>query len=343
MKSLPVLTVAATLLLAAAFETTSLAQDAQPAAAAQSPAPPPPSSSAASATLAKARERLLSYRSVRAKIRERVVIGDRQFTAEGQYIQGADLKLCLEYDVKLGSSEGAPFEGSLLQKCDGQVLWTRYLVNEGLDPKSKPTPRITRRDVQLILNTVAKSGNVPQNLLVSELGLGGFPALLAALEMNMKFDRQEPAEDGKLLMISGTWKDEFLGRLPKLPEKPDRLADYIPDAVRVYLDHENLFPRRILYLKKHLTRNQMLPMVSVDLVEVTLNGPVKEEDFQYIPPEGVSPVNVTEDYLRRLIPQQPAPQAAAGQPPQAGAPTPPGGAPPQAPAGAASPAGAGSP
>jgi hypothetical protein len=281
-----------------------------------------PAASEAAATRASAREKLLGYRSVRAKVQERVDIAGREFKATGSYIQGADLKLRLEYDVKLGSGEGA-FEGSLLQVCDGQVLWTRYLLDEGVDGKEEPKPRITRRDVQLILDTVAKGGKIPQNLLVTELGLGGLPSLMAAIEMSMTFDSQESTDDGKMLMISGKWKDELLKNLPRAQEYPDALADYVPDAIRVYFDQENLFPRRILYLKKHPKRGYLRPMVSVDFVEVTLNGPVNEEDFQYIPPDGVFPVNITNEYLRRLVSAQPpAAPGAQGQPQPAASATP---------------------
>jgi hypothetical protein len=194
-------------------------------------------------------------------------------------------------------------------------------MDSAIDPKVQPKPRVTRRDVQLILDSAEKARTVPRNLLVAELGLGGLPALLSALEGSLTFDDRQEAEDGKFVVISGKWKDELLARLPKDSEKPDRLAEYIPDAVRVYFDPENLFPRRILYTKKHEKREIMMPMVSLDFVEVTLNGPVEDELFHYAPPDGVFPENITNFYLSRLVPQQtqaPVPAQSGQTPPQPG-------------------------
>lgn len=289
----------------------------KPAAATDTETEPEESDSEALETFSQARDTLMGYRSVQATIREKVAIGDREFKATGSYVQGTDLKLRLEYEVTLGRGAGA-VRGSLLQVCDGQLLWTRYLLEDGGSKESgesQAEPHITRRDVRRILDAAAKSGNIPENILLAELGLGGLPSLLASLESSLVFNEQEETADGKYLVVSGTWKQQLRERLPANSDDNERLPPHIPDAVRVYFDRENLFPRRILYLKRPVGRDYLRPMVSVDFVEVTLNAPVSGELFQYVPPDKVFPIDITSQYLQRLIaPQSSQTNAPAQQP-----------------------------
>ncbi|HAH49238.1 MAG TPA: hypothetical protein DCM07_31245, partial [Planctomycetaceae bacterium] len=97
----------------------------------------------AASLLKKAREKLLSYSSIRTQITEKVEIGPKPFVITGNYLQGKDLKLRLEFQVQSQTAEGKPV-GTLLEICDGQVLWTEHTI--------KGNSRVTRRDVQAILN-----------------------------------------------------------------------------------------------------------------------------------------------------------------------------------------------
>ncbi len=50
----------------------------------------------------------------------------------------------------------------------------------------------------------------------------------------------------------------------------------------IYLDPDNgLFPRRIVYLKRHATRDFSRPMVTVAFSDIVLNGPVDETRFEF--------------------------------------------------------------
>ncbi|HAH49239.1 MAG TPA: hypothetical protein DCM07_31250, partial [Planctomycetaceae bacterium] len=149
---------------------------------------------------------------------------------------------------------------------------------------------------QAELNPQAQS-----NMLVAELGLGGLSGLLASIQKNMNFvSVSERTISGKTLtVLNGVWKDEFLAQWKGGdPAAPVELPAYVPDAVRIYLDQESLFPRRIVYLKK--TENSLQSIVTLDFSKVILNSPISETEFAYEPPDGVFPVDITKQYLQQL-------------------------------------------
>ena len=240
----------------------------------------------AKVTLEQARQRLKAYRSIKARLQETVALGNRRFTVKGAYLQGADLKLRLEFQVKLGDTEG-----SVLEVCDGQVLWTRHHI--GADT------RITRRDVSQIQQAAAGAG-LTDNRLIVELGFGGLPGLFASIEKSMQFDqhKEESVEGRDVIVLEGGWRPQLLkiwkGENPNAP-----LPDYVPARIRLYLDAETLFPRRILYLGRN-AEQLLRPMVSLDFTEVQTDVPVPTEAFKFVPPEGVFPVDVTQEYLDQI-------------------------------------------
>lgn len=246
----------------------------------------------ATALLEKAREKLLSYSTIQAEITEQVEIGPKPFIIKGKYLQKKDLKLRLEFQVQSRKEDGEPV-GTLLEICDGQVLWTEHNI--------KGTSRVTRRDVQAILKQANMKPDAPANLMVAELGLGGLPGLLAAIQKNMEFQSVgEKTISGKALhVLNGTWKKEFLAQFQgQDPASAVQLPAYVPDAVRIYLDQETLFPRRIVYLKKD--QDTLQGMVTLNFSKVSLNVPIPEKQFAYEPPDGVFPVDITHQYLKQL-------------------------------------------
>ncbi len=235
-----------------------------------------------------ARQRLRSYQSIKAKLVETVALGQRRFTVSGDYQQGhgADFKLRLEFKVRVGNTDA-----SILEVCDGQVLWTRHQIGA--------ETRISRRDVRQILQAAAESG-MSEDLIIVELGFGGLPGLFASIEKSMLFVKQsEETYDGhKLVMIEGGWKPEVLkawqGNSPDSP-----LPEYVPSRVRLYFDSNTLFPRRILYLGR--TPEQSLrPMVSLDFTEVQTNIPLAADLFKFKQPEGVFPEDLTDQFLEQI-------------------------------------------
>jgi hypothetical protein len=247
----------------------------------------------AKAILLKSKNMLLELRSLKAKIKETIVVGNRRFRASGEYIQGSERKLKLNLEVKLGDTED-PLKGSLLQVCDGQILWSRYNVSGKI--------RLTRRDVGQILKAVEESDAIPQNILVAELGLGGIPTLLAAIEKNVAFKKSgmQTIENREYHVIEGEWSEEFRKKFHPSGMPVVKLPTHVPDKIRIYFDQKTLFPRRILYLKKNYKKETFLPMVMLDFVEVVLNSPVDDSQFNFIPADNESPVDITSSYLSKL-------------------------------------------
>jgi hypothetical protein len=243
-------------------------------------------------TLQQARQKFLSNQPIRANIVETVVLGSRKFQVLGKYLHGQGLKLRLEYQLQVGKTKG-----SLLEVCDGQMLYSRQRIGK--------TDRITRRDVIAILGAAAKNRNVPKAELLSELGLGGLPALLASLERSFDFIPQpgKTVDGTPFSILEGGWNAEYLDRLKRQSPIAGELPSYVPDRVRIYFD-SNLFPRRILYLKQIPGRTTYRPMVTVDFKDVVLKAQVNSDDFNYIPPDSVTPEDVTQYYLQQLLGNQ---------------------------------------
>jgi hypothetical protein len=277
-----------------------------PSAAAPKLASPAPAattvSSDAATVLRLAREHLTGNRekqspndiqTIRATLIERVAISGRRFRLEGTYLQGTDLRLRLELKV-IPEDPQLRVEGSLLEVCNGTILWARYQVGK--------ETRITRRDVSQILNASKSNGQI--NFSTVELGLGGLPALLAALDQWMKFDKvttEELAVTGggrrAFTVISGEWKDACRQDLLQKMSK-QHLPEHVPDAVRIYLETDSLFPRRIAFLKRRGTQFESL--VELDLLRPVTNCRFDEHEFEYAPPDGARPVDVTAEYLKQI-------------------------------------------
>jgi len=252
------------------------------------------SGASAVVTLDTARDRLTAYRTVKAEIVETVVLEPRRFRMKGTYLQGTDLKLRLEYNVQVGGTKA-----SLVEVCDGQILWTWHRIGT--------VQRVTRRNVRQILSARESNGRTDHNTLITELGLGGLPGLLASIQQSVLLDKQweQSAGDRTLVVIAGGWKDSFRNRVAP-SETPDKaLPQWVPDRIRVYFEQDSLFPRRILYLKRDAA-NILHPMVKLDFEEVEWNGDLDNEQFTFIPPAKVVAEDITQAYIKQFSKQPPA-------------------------------------
>lgn len=292
---------------------------------------PPPVVSRKPATaddvLKLSREMVAQYSSIRARIVESVSIGARSFKAEGHYLQRGlkdnDWRLKLELTLKIGQTEA-----SLLEICDGDVLWTRHQINSGKRKLPKEVgehandPVITRRNLRQILDTVRNNNSVPENLIIADLGLGGLPALLGSLDQSLDFTaiKEDTLRSQPVYVVQGTWTDTMLARwqgkaTAERDGKP--LAEYIPDQVRVYVAQKTGFPLRLLYLKKLSGRN-FRPMLMLDFIDVAINQPVDKSEFEFVVPDKPPPLDMTYEYLMQIQPGTPVtPPAGLATPPAA--------------------------
>jgi hypothetical protein len=258
------------------------------------------------AELDRARRKLLKVSSVAATIVETVAISDRSFKAEGRYLQAglkpAEWRLRLELVVKIGDTEG-----SLLEVCDGGVLWTRTEIDfsKKKDRKDRKETTVTRRDVGEIMSAARKSiDDKGQGELIASLGLGGLPALLAAVEKDMKFlstVREDTLRGRPVFVMQGSWTETFTSRLHDQAARgtPSLLA-LLPDSVRLSIDRETGVPLRILYLKKISGRDVSRPMLTLDLLDVEIDQPLNNSEFNYEPPGDVTPLEQTKMFVDML-------------------------------------------
>lgn len=257
--------------------------------------------------LRQSRKDLNSLSSMRAQLDETISFGPKRFKAAGLYLQGDRLRLKLEYHLKLGESEG-----TLLEVCDGQLLWTEQTIDNSV--------QVTRRDVKQILETANSLMPSRSTALHTELGLGGLPALLASLENTMTFTvGDSKTVDGReVTILEGRWNKEYFSLWSNNSDDPDvMLPAYVPDRVRIYMEHIShknrtvLFPTRIIYLKKtDPEKSKYRPIVRLEFAKIVLDGPVDEDEFVYTPKEGITPVDLTQEYIQQLKP--PSSRAPAG-------------------------------
>ena len=239
--------------------------------------------------LKQSRDSLISHQSIKAQLVQETVVEGRRFRATGTYLQGRDLKLRLEFHLKIDEADG-----SLLEVCDGQILWTRQSIAGEI--------RITRRDVRQILDSSAVSRGNAEAMLRAEFGLGGLPAVLASLERSVDFTdvREQVIDAQNFLVLRGQWSEAFLAHWKPAEDQPPALPSYLPDEIRIYLDRDVLFPRRFLYLKRIPGRTGLRPLVTLDITEVVLNAAIDDSEFFFVPPDGSFPVDVTNEYLQKL-------------------------------------------
>lgn len=266
----------------------------------------------AASELKRSRDQMLRYSSIRARIVEQVTLAEKSYRAEGRYLQLAlkpgDWQMRMELAMKVGESEG-----SLLEVCNGTVLWTLTQIDAGAggkkkDPKNREV-MLTRRNVQQILDAARKTGDFSEQTesdLLTSMGLGGLPALLTSLEQDMKLGsvKEETLRDRPVLVISGTWSEPVAARMrrPGPGGSPGLLPPTVPDQVRIYLDKETGFPYRLLYLKKSPNRDVLKPMLVLDFRDVVLNEPIPASEFDYTPPQDVQSQDVTTQIIEGFAP-----------------------------------------
>jgi hypothetical protein len=271
-------------------------------------APPGSTKRTPASELKHAREQLLKTSSVSATVVETITLFDKTYKAEGKYLQKTsprpnEWNMRLELRVKLGESAG-----SLLEVCDGEVLWTRTEIDFGKkrERRDRKELTLTRRNIAEIMSAARRLGDPrTETTLIASFGLGGLPALIAAIEKDMKFNpemKEETLRDRPVVVISGAWTDAYVSQLrgPAAQGAPSLLPAFVPDSVRVSIDRETGVPLQVLYLKKMPGRKVSRPLLVLDFLDVALNEPINSNEFDYEPPAGVTPAELTKAFVDAL-------------------------------------------
>ena len=116
-----------------------------------------------------AREQLLKASSVSATVVETITLFDKTYKAEGKYLQKTsprpnEWNMRLELRVKLGESAG-----SLLEVCDGEVLWTRTEIDFGKkrERRDRKELTLTRRNIAEIRYTPPHNTTIPSTTITT--------------------------------------------------------------------------------------------------------------------------------------------------------------------------------
>ncbi len=245
-----------------------------------------------------AHAQLLSRRTIRAELVEVATLTEPPLRMTGRYVS-AGLKLRLEYQVQLAGG----VSGSLVEVCDGERLWSLMQL-----PGSQ---RVTRRDVRQILVAAEKARMRPDRAAAVDLALGGLPALITSLQRNMNFEsvKEDTLDDQPVLVLTGRWTKELaqqLGGDAKSPQYPE----HIPDACRLTLGADSLFPVRLSYFKRQDQGLRML--LDLRFRDVVLEGPIDDNEFRFTPPDATEPEDVTREYIDQLFPEADPQGDAAG-------------------------------
>lgn len=265
------------------------------------------------AVLNNARKQLLKNKSISARLVETITIVDRTLKAEGRYLQTAlktnDWHMRLEMAVKIGESTG-----SLLEVCNGEVLWTRTDIDSGRKKERKDAhdSTITRRNVSEIMSAAKKLGDPKTETgLIASFGLGGLPGLIAAIEQDMKLTsvKEDSLNGHPVYIVQGTWNEAFLKKMGPPGAQPASLLMLpgIPESMRIYVDRETGFPHRFLYLKKVPGRDVFRSVLTLDFVDVALDEPINPAEFDYKAPEGAPVIEQTKAFVELLTPRDTKP------------------------------------
>jgi hypothetical protein len=255
-----------------------------------------------------ARERLDRHLSVAALVRYQIVMFQSELIGTGMYQQagqGSERRFRLELKTQLGDKLT-----SLLHVCDSETLWTYRERSTGTQ-----SAQVERLDLRRVRAAQAESLEPPINSPVKELATGGLPKLIEGLRSSFRPLRAEAGYlgDQPMWAIELEWKPVVLAAL--LTDKqghtdaqPGDLSKQpqIPERVMVYLGHEDLFPRRIEFLRRassEMVENgpgqgragELVPAVSLEFTDVRFNEPIDPRQFEYMP---ASAVDVTEAFLR---------------------------------------------
>lgn len=291
------------------------AQDAAPASA-PAPAPQPPADlPAADEILNQARTRLEGLDSLECDLQQTAMIGGMKVLAAGRYTEASGNRVHLIFrmypmttakadDLKAAALDAPPAElkpetnqGELQQISDGTVVYTSW--------KNGDTVRVTRRNLQDIQTAAASATGFESGSVAMDLGVGGLRSLISRLQTSMVFApvRRVSAGDRALLEVTGRWSDRVRRELFGLPENTFVDArPWVPEYCRIYVDQETLLLRRIQYLKHSPNPSDKLarPLLTLDLRNLKLNGPVNDELFRFTPPENTTVEDQTDAVINAI-------------------------------------------
>jgi outer membrane lipoprotein-sorting protein len=284
-------------------------------AAAATPSTPPAPPTEAELALDEAAKKVAAITSVSADLLQKVEMLKQKFEIDGHYLRAPGQRIYLRLQVKglAGSS------GEFLQVCDGSTLWDFQQVLE-----SKYYRKVSLAPVLEKLKAPELDADAREKV-VAQLGVAGPEVLLIGLRKAVHFEQKEDGTlDGRpVWILHGTWQDRqgLLGpNQQPLPENAP-LPSYIPSQATVYIGKDDGWPYKVRLAGRlpsvlqdtrrtgpdgrPIGARSLIQSVEPSVVEmiysnVTLNPPLKGNEFVYVPPANVRPDDITESLLNGL-------------------------------------------
>jgi hypothetical protein len=223
---------------------------------AQDAATPPPAISTPAPEEATLAERQLDAATIKIRLMKQIAasiveeneILNQKFSLEGNYYKDFSNPAVFLVRLQLKLVGLGDTGSTMLQVCDGKVLWDFQKVLKMQVYRKKDILPILEKLNNSNLNIYLKSD------VISSLGFGGPEAMMTGLRRAVKFDTVEPAViDGvEVWDLSGNWIDrskllDMNGRqLP--PNAP--LPPYVPSSIHVFVAKESGWPYKIVMTGK---------------------------------------------------------------------------------------------
>jgi hypothetical protein len=237
---------------------------------------------------------------VSADLVQKVDMLDQKFEVKGRYLKAPQQRTYLRLAVT-GLADG---EGTVLQVCDGQVLWEYKKILEG--------QTYSKIEVGKILELLKSPDLEPgiRDRVGSQLGFSGPEDLLVGLRSTVKFDQKESGTlDGHdVWVFRGEWRNRnaILGQRQQSPVAPTAaIPAYYPSLVVLYVDKENGWPYKLtlvgrkpsMLLEKSKSAGEARRQASqevqptrIELIysNVVLNPSLKIDEFAFQAPPGAN-------------------------------------------------------
>ncbi len=281
--------------------------------AAEPIAPPPediPSANRGDRMVEEAIERLGSYHSIQAKLRQQVNLFDNTLVGTGGYRQlnlGPDLLMRMELKIQL-ENRAASFQ----QIYDGRFLWS-FVDSPNVEELGSFRKRLSRIDMDVVRKTLGPGNHSTGRVTMGSFGAGGIPGLLTEVARSFKF---EPPLAGILhgvdvWIVTGTWRPSRLRQIlrreddeEEAKDPVDRIPPQMPHQVHLVFGRNDLFPYRFEYRRKVadadstgiVVKASTREIATLELFEVQIDAKIDATDF--VQQQGNLPVeDATEQFL----------------------------------------------
>ena len=278
-------------------------------------------------------QKVRALQSISADITQTAEILNQKFELKGQYLKAPNQKIRMQ--LTLSGLDSAT--GSMLQVCDGEILWD---VQQVLDSQSYRKRRIG--DILKKVNDPRMDVTLREQIL-AQLGFAGPESLLVGLRKSIKFETmtEDTLNGKKVVIVQGEWKDRSSLVAPGQPPLPMNapLPAYVPSIVRAWIGKEDGWPYQLRLVGRapseiNLNQAQLGPdgrpirrpsvgpkvtpsAMTLSYSNVLLNPTLKPEQFAFTAPPALAGqvADDTEEFLTvldRILAEAEARQRAAG-------------------------------